>query len=551
MGTRRRRRQERARGPRVPSRTARPALVAALGLLALAASSCGAPDRPGRSREVRELLTHEPASFSLVGKSDYHTERLAALVTEGLVQFDPDLTLVPRVAESWEVSDDHRAVTFHLRDGVRWHDGKPVTAADVAFTVAQVRDPAVESRTWLPLFRDVAEVEVLDERTVRARYTVATPDFLEAWRVPLLPRHLAESGAELLTGGFQRKPVGCGPFRFLRHVPGEEIVLEANADYWDGRPRLDRLVLRLLPDQRTALRALVAGDLDLMVASWDLWREALDADRERRLASFVYYRTSVWIIRWNQAPESPLFRDPSVRRAMMLALDRERYVERMLGGLGRVAATTYHPDLPWTDRELAPLPYDPAAAERLLDEAGWRRPRPGAPREREGRPFRFTLLTAASTQQIVDHTAAWLQQSWAEIGVETTIEKLDWSVFFERLHAGRYEAAMSGLSTTPSPDQYELYHSTMREAGVNSMAFADPEVDALLERGRESFDPSERRAIYHRLQRRLLELQPVGCLMHFATVVLHDRRLRGVEASPIDYWRTTRGPRLWSWSEED
>jgi peptide/nickel transport system substrate-binding protein len=343
--------------------------------------------------------------------------------------------------------------------------------------------------------------------------------------------------------------VGCGPFRFVRHVPGEEVVLEANADYWDGRPKLDRLVLRILPDQRTALQSLLAGDLDLMVATWDLLRDAHDADPDGRLASLVYYRTSVWIIRWNQEPSNPLFTDPGVRRALMHALDREQFVERMLGGLGRVAATTYHPDLPWTDRDLAPLPYDPRMAERLLDEAGWRRPRAGAPRERDGRVFRFNLLTAASTQPIVDHTAAWLQQSWSEIGVEAEIEKLDWSEFYVRVHDGRYEAAMSGLSTTPSPDQFELYHSTAREDGVNSMAFADPQVDELLELGRTTFDPAERRAIYHRLQRRLLELQPVGCLVHFGTVVLFDRRLQGIEPSPLDYWRTTRGPRLWSWSE--
>jgi len=537
----------------LPALSGRALRVVALAVTAaLCAAGCGGGDRSGaRPRTVRAHLTHEPPSLSLIGKTDQNTEKVAVQLTDSLVQYDPQMEIVPRVAQSWELAPDGLSVTFRLREGVRWHDGRPVTAADVVFTVEQVRDPAVESGTWSPLFQDLESVEAVDDRTLLARYSLATPDMLEGWRVPLIPAHLAESGEALLAGSYSRHPVGCGPFRFVRHVPDEEIVLEANDDYWDGRPAFDRLILRVFPEQRTAYQAMLTGELDIMVATPDLWKQARDAQQAERIGGFAFYRTSVWLVRWNQDGSNPFFLDPRVRRAMMLAVDREQFVAEMLDGQGRVAATSYHPDLPWTDPDLAPLPNDPDEAARLLDEAGWRRPREGEVRERDGQPFRFTLMIHVSSQPINDHMAAWLQQEWAEIGIAAEIEKLEWNHYRERRNAGEYHAAMGGLSTTASPDQYELYHSSAREGGFNFTGFADPEVDELVELGRTTFDTDARRDVYFRLQRRLHELQPIGALLHLATPVLHDRRLQGVEPSPLGYFRTSRGPRVWYWAEED
>jgi peptide/nickel transport system substrate-binding protein len=493
-------------------------------------------------------MSPDPASLSLIGKTDINTEKIAYQVTDSLVRYDPQMNVVARVAESWTVAEEGRVLTFRLRPDVRWHDGAPVTAEDVRFTVEQVRDPGVESSTWLPLFRDLETVEVLDPLTVRAHYAVATPDSLDGWAVPLVPRHLAEAGAAILTGSFAQHPVGCGPFRFVRRIPGEEIVLEANEDYWDGRPGIDRLVFRIYPDQHTAFQALRSGDLDIMVAAPDLWEQARD---DARLTAFWFYRANVWVLRWNMDGSNPFFEDPRVRQAMLLALDRQTFADTVLRGQARAAATSYHPELPWTDPELKPLPYDPGLAERRLDDAGWRRPAPGRPREREGRPFRFTLMIIASTQQLNDQLAAWLQQSWSAIGVEAELEKLEWNHYRERRSAGRFEAAMDGFSATPNPDQYELYHSSMHRHGMNYGGFADAEVDRLVDLGRRTFQPLERRRVYFELQRRLLELQPIGCLFNIASPVLHDRRLGGIEPSPLDIWKTSRGPRVWTWAEVD
>lgn len=513
------------------------------------ASACdggGDPSPASVSKVVRAAMTKDPPSITLLGKMDINVERLAAQITDSLVQYDAELRLLPRVAESWEWSEDRRTVTFHLRPGVRWHDGRPVTAEDVVFTVGLARDPLVDNRTYLSGFESLESLEALDDRTVRAHYSEAHADSMENWRVPLLPRHLAESGAELLTGSFSKHPVGCGPFRFVHYRPGEEILLEANDDYWDGRPYIDGLAFRFFADQRTAANVLLAGELDIVSVTPDVYVEVLGSDRARHIEGLVYSRLSIWHLRWNLG--RPYFDDARVRRALVHALDRKQFSELMQEGMAVVASTSYHPDSPWADPQIRPLEFDPDEARRLLDASGWRDHDGDGVRERNGVPMRFELMIVASTQPLVDHTAAWAQQAWAEIGVDARIEKIEWGLYRERRGAGQFDAMLGSVSTTASPDQWDLYHSAAREGGYNFGGLADPQLDEWLDLGRRTFDPDERREIYLRVQRRLHELQPIGALLHFPVPVLLDRRLEGVHPSLLDHFKTTDGPRVWRWN---
>lgn len=527
---------------------ARPGTWLLLLALSLGATACRGASADGpQSGTVRTVMTTEPSSLSLIGKSDRNSQIIASLVSDSLFKYDADLTLTPRLASSWDLSPDKRTLTVVLRDGVKWHDGVPVTARDVVYTIEKVRDPATQARSFAPQFENLESVQALDARTVRAVYTAPYADVLDSWTLPIIPEHVAGRDPDILTGAFSERPVGCGPFRLARWEHGREIVLEANPDYWDGRPHLDRIVFRILPDERTAFQALLAGDLDWMHVTPDLWREALSSTRTWRLARFVYYRLDVWYVGWNLDGSNPFFDDPRTRRALVMALDRGRFISRVLGNLARPAVGSYHPDAPWTDRALEPWPHDPVAARRLLDEAGWRDADGDGIREQRGIPFAFTLLISASTQEITDRMAAWIQQSLAAVGVKMDIEKLEWRAFQERRREHRFQAAMASLFFTPAPDQYELYHSMARSNGLNYGGVADPEIDRLLEEGRRTFDPSTRRQIYDRLQARLHELEPVSCLFYFAAPILYDARLEGIQRSPLGPWNIVPGPRQWRW----
>ena len=519
----------------------------ALCALLLFCLACGADAT--HDDAVRALLSADPASLSLLGKMDVNTELVAAQITDSLVQYDAHLALVPRVAESWTIGDDRRTVTFRLRDGVRWHDGRPVVADDVVFSVEAARRPATENRTYASLLAEIESLAATDERTLEVHYGKLSPDFLEAWRLPLLPRHLAGADEDLLTGRYASHPIGCGPFRFVSYRTGQEIVLERNDDYWDGRAAVARLVLKIYPDQQTGFQALLLGELDFMRVSPDLLQQA-ESRNDARLGSLVYWPLSVWPVMWN-LEGNPFFGDARVRRALVHALNRDEFVEVVAHGQARTAVTTYHPDTEWADPTLAPRAYDPQLAARLLDEAGWIDSDGDGIRDKDGRPFRFTLLVPDSTMQLLQQIVVWQQHSWAAIGVAAEIERLEWQAFRERRDAGRFDAASFSISLTPSPDQTDLYHSASRESGFNVYGLRDPAVDSLCERGRAEFDPQQRREIYRELQRILHEQEYVSAMFHFATPVLHDARLAGLAPSPLGLWVTVDGPRRWHWTRAE
>ncbi len=526
--------------------------AATLALLVLVCAACKAPveDRAA-TNTLQAQLSSAPDSLTIVGTGDSVSHQVGRLLSDSLVHYDEHLDLIPGLAESWELSDDRRTVTFRLRRGVRWHDGAPFTARDVAFTVARIKQPETLARSYAPPLDRVDRVVVEDDHTLRAHYSEPTPDYLAAWWFPIIPEHAAGGDEPFLTGPFSRQPIGCGPFRFVSYEADQRIELEANPDYWDGAPALDRLVLRVLPDRRTAFQALLQGELDLITATPDLYSEAAGAPG---IARFSYYRLSVWFLGWREDGSNPFFDDARIRRAMVLSLDREGFAEKLMAGLARPAATSYHPDSHWTDRALRPLPHDPEAARRLLAEAGFVDRDGDGWLERGDTPFAFTLtVRIGGSRDVVDRLAAWIQESLREIGVRMEIETLEANAFAERRNQGDFQAIMTGLSFDAIPDQYELYHSTMTfdGGGFNYGAFADPEVDRLLELGRSTFDDEARHEIYRSLQARLLEQQPISALFHFPSPVLHDARLRGIRGSPLDHWRVKPGPAAWHWAGTD
>ena len=516
-----------------------------LGLGLLTGCVAGPSEAP---REVRVALYAEPSSLSLIGNTDNNSSQIASLISDGLIAYDGKGAYVPMVARSWEMSPDGLTLTFHLRDGIVWHDGEPVTSRDVAFTWAKVRDPKTQARSWVSQFTEVSAVETPDDRTVVVRYTRPYAEALDAWRIPLVPEHVVSKDTDFLGGAFAKAPVGCGPFRFVSREPGQNVVLGAFDRYWQGRPEVERIVVKIVGSERTAFEALLLGDIDLLGVTPDLWREAKDSPRAARLSRFVYFRLMLWKVDWNQDGTNPFFEDPRVRRALVLALDRSRFAESVALGLARPMSTTYPPESPWHDPRSTPIPYDTKEAARLLDEAGWRLPATGAVRTKNGAPLRFTMLLPAGGQEIADRIAAWMQDSLRQAGVDMQIEKLEWRTFQERRRSHAFQAAMATTVVDPIADQFELYHSSARDGGYNYGGFKDAEVDRLIEQGRVTVDPAARRAIYDRLQQRMAELEPLSVLFQFAQPVLHDARLQGVTPSLSGLFSFQPGPRAWRWA---
>jgi peptide/nickel transport system substrate-binding protein len=478
-------------------------------------------------------LPSEPTTLNFVTGSDFVSECVSRLVGDGLVDRDEALRIVPRLAESWEFSPDGRVLTFHLRRGVRFHDGQPCTSADVEYTYERVIDPRSRAVGRVDGFLPIEKVETPDEATVRVTYRFPYSPALSAWEVPILPRHLYEH-EDFLTASGNRAPVGTGPFRFVAWEAGRRIVLAANEDYWGGRPFLDSVELPIVPSQETALQALLAGEVDYTSLTPVQW-EARSADPSfaRRFATVEYVPLFFYYIAWRSDGSNPYFSDPLVRQAMTLALDREGYVRNVLRGAGRVSASFFHPSVLAPDPARPAAPFDPAGAAALLDRAGWKVDSRTGLRTRRGVPFRFTLLIFSGGQDHVQFSQV-AQESLQRLGIEMSIQRLDWPTLWTRMQKGEFQAALSGIVSSVDPDgiAYGMLHSSQIKGGQNYAGFNDPQTDAWIEEGRREVDPVQREQTYRRIAGRMAELQPYTCLFSTLTRAAMVRRLGGVRPGP-------------------
>jgi len=277
----------------------------------------------GDARTLIPVLASDSASHDICG-----------LVFNGLVKYAPDLSLVGDLAERWEVQEDGLVIIFHLRRKVRWHDGRPFTGHDVVFTYETLVDPDVPT-PYSGDFEQIERVELLDEFAVKVRYKEPFSPGLASWGMWMMPRHLLAE-ADWATTSFARRPVGTGPYRFVRWKTGESIELQANEDYFEHRPHLDRYFYRIIPDQATMFLELATEQVDSSGLTPLQYRRQTDTPffqqtyRKFRFPSFGYT-----YIGYNL--RDPRFADPRVRHALNAAIDKDEIIEGVLLGLGRVS----------------------------------------------------------------------------------------------------------------------------------------------------------------------------------------------------------------------
>jgi peptide/nickel transport system substrate-binding protein len=529
---------------RVPSPgCGRRAAAALLLAAALPLGACRPAAPPEQSRFVFSMQA-EPSTLNFVAGTDTPSVLVERLVSDFLVDHDRTMTIVPRLAESWDWSSDRRTLTFHLRKGVRFHDGQPLTSDDVVYTYERLIDPKSKAIGRVDGFLTVEGVTAPDPATVVVRYREPYAPALRTWEVPILPAHRYR-GADFETAPENRAPIGAGPFRFVSWDAGRRIVLKANDDYWGGRPAIDEFVFQIQPSLDTSLLALLAGEIDYSKVTASAW-----GSRRDDAAFRAHYRVITftplffYYIAWRGDGSNPYFSDPAVRRALGLALDREGYIRSVLHGLGEPVPTPFAPLLPKraaaAGGDAAPggsdppsqAAFDPARAARLLDEAGWRLDPKTGLRSRGGRPFRFTLLVFAGGEDHVQF-AQVAQDALRQIGVEMRVERLDWPALWSRLKSGQFEAALSGFNPIPDPDSlYGFLHSSQIGGGQNYAAYRDAEVDRWLDEGRRTLDPGERTAIYRRIEDRIEVAQPYTTLFAPGVVGALNARFEGADASP-------------------
>ena len=530
---------------KAPARHAPRWLPAALVLLALA--GCGGGEAP--SAEAPPAQTGSPAHGDTIVEasigdisglipnitSDGASHSVGSLIYDGLIRADRDLSLTGELAESWEISKDERTITLHLKRGVRWHDGTPFTARDVEFTYRYMRDPKTPT-AYAEDFLQVARTEVVDPYTSRVHYEKPYAPALLSWALWVLPAHLLEEpwrkGVDLRTTPQNRHPVGTGPFRFQEWKTQEKVVLLANPDYHRGRPYLDRVLLRIIPDSATIFLELKARNVDMAgLTPLQFTRQTDYSAFAKFFEKYRYLSNSYAYLGFNL--KDPRFADRTVRHAIAHAIDKREIIEGVLLGLGQEAVGPYKPGTWWYAREVRTFPYDPDRAKALLREAGWRDRDGDGILEKDGKPFRFTIRTNQGNSVRIQ-TAEIIQRRLKAVGIDVSIHVVEWAAFINTFIRKRdFEAIILGWGLGLDPDQYEIWHSGKTGPDqLNHVSYGNPEVDRLLESGRRTFNQERRKAIYAELQRVLAEDQPIVFLYVPDALTAVSSRIRGIEPAP-------------------
>ena len=474
----------------------------------------------------------EPSILVPMLAGDSASHDVAGLIFNGLVKYDTDLTLVGDLAESWDISDDGRVITFHLRKGVRWTDGVEFTADDVMFGYKTI----ISDKTPTPYkgdFLEVKKAEVVDKYTFRVTYDKPFAPALSSWgNLPILPKHLLE-GKDITKTDFGRKPVGMGPFILERWEPGQSLTLKANKDYFEGRPYLDYYVYRIIPDQSTMFMELRAGGVDMMGLTPIQYTRQTNTEYFRK--NFRKYRYPVFAYTYlGFNLKHPFFKDRRVRRAISYAIDKKEIIDVVLFGLGTVATGPYVPNTWPYNPDVQRYDYNPELARRLLKEAGWMDKDGDGVLEKDGVPFEFTILTNMGNS-LREKTATIIQWRLKQVGIKVNVRLVEWSAFInEFIDKRRFEAVILGWSMGLDPDQYDIWHSSKtHEKEFNFISYSNPEVDRLLEMGRRVFDQQKRKKIYYRFQEILAEDAPYVFLYVPDALPIVHARFRGIKPSPI------------------
>lgn len=399
------------------------------------------PSEPGT---LLSMLTTDPVVAQIADHD----------VLEALVARDPDTgEPTPELAESWTEDEATGRYIFYLDREARWHDGARVTAADVEFTFDRLLDPA-GGAVLRKSFLDVDTVTTLDDHTVQITLDRGRHDFVASLTaLPILPAH--SFGNDLIAGHpMARAPIGSGPFRFSVWRRGRTIELERNPDWRGDLPHAERLIYRVVPDQRVAVDLFRGGDLDIVPDSEQAGMSEVEGGR---LITYPLPRFEAWVYNLR----APILSDPLVRRAIGHLIDRAAIRCSILDCL---AQTIEHPFPEPTPVALSgePLRYDPAAARALLEQAGWHDSDGDGVRDRNGARMSFTLLLPDAGRAL-QRSATVVQHDMARSGVEMRVRSVSRSEYTGRLRDHRFEASVIAFPNSPPFDPRPIFHSTAGE----------------------------------------------------------------------------------------
>lgn len=467
---------------------------------------------------------NEPAVLTQIDRNG--PELIGAKILDGLIDHDADLNPVPALAERWEQSTDALRHTFHLRKGVRWHDGQPFTSADVAYSILTLK--AVHPRRKAT-FANLTAVETPDDHTAVLIFSSPAPYLYGALGsgAPIFPKHLYD-GVDLATNPVQSAPIGTGPFIFREWSRGSHVLLERNPDYWGGaEPQAERIVLRFIPDIGARVAALETGELDIGGPGVPI----TEVDRLRGVTGLTVVNDVKNFggahIQFFFNLDIPVLQDLRVRRAIAHSLNIPEVIQTVFNGYAKAAPSVIGPNLDaFHDPAIQPYAYDVEAANRLLDEAGH-------PKGADGTRFSLRILHNPFSEQ-PGKVAEYLRSALDRIGIKGSVVPYDYATYVTKVYTDRdFDIEVEQLANgyDPTDGVQRGYWSKAFKPGVpwsNAAHYSNARVDEIFEAASGEPDAEKRKALYFELQKIVYDELPSVGVAAPETFAVFNARLGGV-----------------------
>lgn len=498
------------------------------------------------SLQEPDILT--PYLSDLLAATEVQSLIFGGLVTmNSKLEWQPDMAEAVPLPNNGGVSPDGLTVTYRLRPGLKWHDGQALTAMDVKFTwqfIMHAQNPVVTRQGY----DRIAAIDTPDAQTVILRFREPYAGYLTLFTA-ILPQHILAGEKDIAKAPFSRVPIGSGPFKFTSWQLADAIILDANPDYYKGRPKLDRIVYKILPDINIMLTQLKAGAIDVIS---NIGFAQIDQAKAVSGMQVLFTPNMIWE-HMDVNLDKPLFQDVKVRRAVAFALDRQNMAATTLKGAAVIAAADQPPSSWVFNPGLEPFARDINMARKLLEEAGWK---PGADgiMIKDGERFSFNIATV-SGNKTRENVQAAMQQQLREAGMEAKFLVYTPDHFRSAILRWRnFDMAMYGYVLGADPDNTALWHSRNIPSPANSYegqnysGWRNAEVDSLTVAGARTYDMEERKRIYFRIQELIAHELPCIPLYFRANIDMVNSRVVNFQPSPTpagNLWNA------WAWGLRD
>ncbi len=495
-------------------RSLKSVLIGSIAALTLTAGSAMA-DLVSPPEVVRIGLDVDSLSLDARLQAEHTSYRLNDLIYDGLVRLDKDFLPQPALATSWE-QPDPLTLIFHLREGVKFHDGSPLTAEDVVYTYTTILDPKLNAR-FRSLYEPITSITALDPQTVEIKLSMPYAPLFSYLDLGIVSRAAADGNAE-----FGARPVGTGAFRLDSWVRGSQINLTANPDYWGGEPAVKRIEGVVVGDGTARAQALAAGDLDL------IYTPIPPAEVERlrqddRFGHQAIPEVTFTYVNFNTA--DPLLADPAMRRAIAALIDQPTIVNVIFGGLDMPAKSVLMPAFPWAyDETIAQPTFDLAGATAALDALGWVAG-PDGVRVKDGVRLELTVGTNSETSERIQ-SVEYLQNLFSSAGIDAKVLTVDYPTFMQGNQGGTYQISFLSWGNLVDPDR-ALYGQLHSSGNFNWGKYANPDVDAALDAGRSGLTVEERAAAYRKAATIIASEVPYYVVSHMQLHAFTSKRLEG------------------------